>query len=408
MRRFLTGAALILALGTGAALAAGSAQTQINQIETTTSQIRGLQPLHAVKTKLLSDAAFNRQYTTYVRALTPDAEIDLDQREGVLLGELSAKDNLKKILLQGSANQFVGFYAYQTGALYIRNSGGRALGVDRDTIAHEYTHALQDQHYHLDRLLPDQFPLAYRNSDMIGARHDLTEGDAVLTQIRYIRKTYSRKDLLALEKEEEQPVPGPRLPRVLSRDLNFPYTLGLAFVEKLYGSKGEAGVNAAYRRLPSSSYEIMYPSAYLKHWQPVEVTIHGVQGFSDWQQMDDDVAGAEGYNDLLWQHLGEKRADALTVNYRGDRYIFLERGTDNAMRLESVWTSGAAARAARDGFIAALKRRFKRPHVSHVGVTWTARSGSVAVALTTAGPRLSIAYAPTPALAAQLLNAPTT
>jgi hypothetical protein len=194
----------------------------------------------------------------------------------------------------------------------------------------------------------------------------------------------------------------------LNRELYFPYSTGLAFVERLSALKGEAGVNSAYRRLPSSTYEIMYPSAYLKRWQPVEVTIHGLQGFSDWQQVDDDVAGAEGYNDLIWQHLGQKRANAITINYRGDRYVFLERGTDNALRMDSVWTSAAAARAARDGLVAALENRFRHPHVTHLRATWTVRGGSVSVVLTTFGSRLSIGYASTPAIATQLVTAPTT
>jgi hypothetical protein len=403
--------AVVLAVVTwsGAALAAvPSPQSQIAHIESMTSQIRGLKPLHSVKVSLLGNAAFDRTYTTYVRGLTSDAAIELARREGVLLGELGSKDNLKKILLQGSVGQFAGFYDYQTTTLYVRNNGGSALGVDRHTIAHEYTHALQDQHYHLAALLPDQYPLSYRNSDMVAAHHALTEGDAVTTEIQYIRQTYSRKELSALLKEESKAAPGTPLPKVLNRDLYFPYTTGLAFVQRLFTVKGEESVDAAYRRLPSSTYEIMYPSAYLKHWQPVEITLHGVQGFSDWQQFDDDVFGAEGYNDLLWQHLGTKRADAITMNYRGDRYIFLEKGTDDAIRMDSVWTTAAAARAARDGLISAFKLRFKYPHTSHAGTVWTVRAATVSAALLANGDRLSAAYAPTATLAAQLVTAPTT
>jgi hypothetical protein len=332
----------------------------------------------------------------------------MNRREAVLLGELTPRDNLKKILLQGSVGQFAGFYDDQTATLYVRNDGGRALGVDRHTIAHEYTHALQDQHYHLPTLLPDQFPLTYRNSDMVAAHHALTEGDAVTAEIQYIRQTYSRRELNALEKEQSQPVSGPALPKILKRELYFPYTTGLAFVQKLYALKGEAGVDAAYKRLPSSTYEIMYPNAYLRHWQPVTVTLHGVQGFADWQQVDDDVVGAEGYNDLLWQHLGAKKADAIIHSYLGDRYIFLEKGTDSAMRLDSVWTDLTAARAARDGFVQALKNRFAHSHVSHIGQLWTVQGGGIAVALAAGGPRLTVAYASTPALAQQLEGAPAT
>ncbi len=316
-------------------------------------------------------------------------------------------DNLHRILFHDSAAQIAGFYDYHRARLYVRNDANAAFGPERYLIAHEYTHALQDQHFNLLKLLPDQFPLTYRNSDAVAAHHALTEGDAVVTEDLFIHQTYSRADLKALNALDSQPSTAPPLPTSIQRQLYFPYTTGVNFAEALYQRHGMAGIDAAYKRLPASTYEIMHPNAYLNGWQPVAVSLHTVTGFSDWQQVDDDVFGAFGYDLLLWQFIGRKQADAVTLNYRGDRYLFLEKGKQNAFLFHSVWTNGAAARTAKAAFVAALRARFRHAQV-HTGTATLVVNGGTAVYLAATGPNLTMAYGPTMALATQLGTAPTT
>jgi hypothetical protein len=167
-----------------------------------------------------------------------------------------------------------------------------------------------------------------------------------------------------------------------------------------------AAVDDAYARLPSSTYEIMYPDAYLKRWKPVSVRLHGVQGFAGWTQTDDDVFGAFGYHLLLWQFLSKKTADGITAGYRGDRYIFLENGAQNAMLLKSVWTSASAARAARSALLSSLKARYHgRLTPGSAPSTFVDADGGVY--LRARGTVVTLAYAPTAALAQQLGTAPT-
>lgn len=409
MRRFL---ALALTVGVavpGLALAAGTqtkVKSQIAQIERTTEQIRGLAPTHAVKTVLLGNSAFDRAWGVNLRQSEPDAEVELNRRESLELGFLSKKDNLRHLLFHQSAAYILGFYDYIHKVLYVRNSASALFGAGRHTIAHEYTHALQDQHYGLQKLLPDQFPLAYRNSDVVGARHALTEGDAVVTEELYIRRSYSRQDLQALAKLESAPSHDPPLPKALKHQLYFPYTTGVDFVTRLYRKNGIAGIDAAYRRLPVSTYEIMHPTAYLAGWKPVAVSLHGVTGFSDWQQVDDDVFGAFGYDLLIWQFGSKRVADRVTTDYRGDRYIFLEKGADNALLMDSVWSGAAAARTAEAILFASFKGRFRHPHVSR-GAEPVIHTPSLAIYLRRRRASLTIAIAPTPALARQLAAAPT-
>jgi hypothetical protein len=381
----------------------GNAQ-QLAVIERETQSIRGLRQLHPVKAIFPSNAGFNKALNAENRRDNPPAVLDLGKRESVELGELPPGANLRRILFQGLSAQVAGFYDYRRHILYVRAGSQAFSPAWRWTIAHEYTHALQDQHYNLGKLLPDNSASTYKNSDAIGARHALTEGDAVTTQTLFIYKTYSKADMQALDIAQAHLPKTPPVPRSIERGFNFPYTTGVNFVTKLYTTGGMAAIDAAYRRLPASTYEIMHPNAYLKHWAPATVTMHGVGGLSGWKQMDDDVQGCFGYDLLLWQYLPRTRADAVTNAYRGDRYIFLEHGNQNAMLLRSLWTTPAAAQTALQAFQRALKVRFG-PSLHPAGAS-TFSDAAGGVYLSASGTALTMAYAPSAAVARQLGTAP--
>jgi hypothetical protein len=359
-----------------------------------------------VKAVFPSNAAFNAELRTELQRDNPDSELDISQREMVLLGLLKTGQNLKQIYLSGlsSPSMVVGLYDYKTSTLYVRNQAKQAFGVDRYVIAHEYTHALQDQHWHLNKLLPDQTKLAYRNSDAVAAHHALTEGDAYNVQTLFISQQYSPQEIQALNREAAQNT-GSSLPKALAREFYFAYLDGYAFVKTLYDRGGMRAVDGAYKRLPSSTYEIMHPGAYLRHWRPARVTLHGIQGYGDWKQTDDDVFGAMGYDILIWQYASSKVADAAVSGYRGDRYIFLENGAQDAIVMKSMWASPRAASVARSAIAASLRARFSGSHWM-AGTTLSYPGG--AACLSSRGKSLVLALAPSADLARGMATAQTT
>jgi hypothetical protein len=406
MKRSFAASLMALLLLAGWRGSAGAAPpSQLVQLEQLTAKIRHLTPLHRVKADFLPSGQFDSVVQTNTKRGESDADIELAQRESVLLGLLSSKDDYRKILFQNVTSQVMGLYDDTTRTLYVRTGSTNVLGIDRHYIAHEYTHALQDQHYHLLKLLPDESNVTYRNSDQIEARHALVEGDAVNTEILYISRSYSPAEIHALA-TEPQPKVQP-LPAAVQREFDFPYTSGLQFVQDLYQTGGMKAVDGAYTRLPGSTYEIMHPAAYVNGWKPRTVTIHGVRGFSDWKQMDDDVNGAFGIELILWQHLDKSTAVKVTNAYRGDRYIFLENGAQDAMLLKSVWTTRTTALAAKTAWVQSLKGRFPGGKVTGSGATSTVEAATTSVYVHVSGAKLTVAYAPTLTMAQQLGTAQT-
>lgn len=396
---------LSFAAVTSAARAPADA-VKITAIERATERFRGLQPTRPVLTRVLGDARFNAVLRAQIKRDTPNAEIALAQREERLLGLLGPRDNLRRLTYGAQVRDIIGVYDYITKKLYVRNRAGLAFGIDRYVLAHEYTHALQDQRFGLRRLIPNQDRLRYRNSDLVAAHQAFTEGDAVNTQYLYIARTYTRAQLRMLIAQQNVQRP-PAMPRSMERENLFPYTTGYEFVRTLYARGGLASINAAYDRPPSSTYEIMYPKAYLRGWKPAPVSLRSVAGLPAWRQRDNDVLGAQGYELLFWQFLSRRAADRAVVGYRGDRYVMLTSGGRSALLFKSRWTTAAAANVARSTWVGSLRARWPRARVRTRGAATLVSGPGTAVYLRSLGATLAVAYADTSATAGQIGSAPT-
>jgi hypothetical protein len=402
---------LVVACALPVAVAAAASQrdvvSQLGSIEVATQQIRGLYPRHAVKTELLTDARFASVLKAITARDKPDSEILLTQKELVLLGLLDRGAGLRQLIYQNDSNNLLAFFDPRSGILYVRNDSVAIPGPQRYLIAGEYTHALQDQYHSLRKLEPSQIGLSYRNSDAVEAHVSLADGDAYLTQTLFIERTYSSEDLRQLVSLPSGTKTS-TLPPVLAGEFNFPYADhgGLGFARRLYNAGGMTEIDGAYRRPPRSTYEIMFPRAYLARWKPTSVNLHTITGLTAWKQIDDDVFGALGYDLLLEQWLPRSRATQIVMNYRGDRYVALESGTHDAMLFDSRWKSYPAARSARDALIRALKLRYPHAHVVRGnGILVVSPTQAVFIAVSHA--RMTMAYAPTATLARQIGTAPT-
>jgi hypothetical protein len=384
-----------------------SASAEIAQIERATEDIRLLVHKRPVRVVFDRSPAFDATVRADFRRSTPESQITLGQKELVFLGWIAKTQSYRQIVYQGLTKQVLGLYEPSQQALYVRSDNNEALGIRRDAIAHEYTHALQDQYFNLDKLQPDQTRITYRNSDRVTAIHALTEGDAVTTQLLFVARHYSPAEYREWVKIQQTAVKGAPLPKAIYREFYFAYDDGLAFAERLYLNGGMRAINSAYYRLPQSTYEIMHPSAYLKGWKPVAVTIHRVDGLTGWKQLDDDVMGALGYKLMIWEYLNKSLATRITDAYRGDRYVFLEDGKKDAALFRSKWTDSGAALRARAALAQSLRQRYNG-RVSVKGSnpeTMTTPDG--AAYFQVIGNQLNLAMGPSPALAGRLGIAPT-
>src|SRR5947208_3748132 len=156
---------VLLPVRADATLRSAAGTTTLATIENETEHIRALKHTRGVNAKFLSNSAFNTVVRNQLQRDNPNNEIELARRESVLLGLLGKSQSLRQVIYGRMASQVIGMYDYHVKTLYIRGQTQKAFGVDRYVISHEFTHALQDQHWGLGKLMPDKTALTYRNSD---------------------------------------------------------------------------------------------------------------------------------------------------------------------------------------------------------------------------------------------------
>lgn len=215
-------------------------------------------------------------------AAYPAREADLDRRLYAALGAIPPDFDLAARLRDAFAGQVAGFYDPETGELVVEASApGRALTrLEELVLAHELGHALVDDALGLPPLDTDP-----GDPDGAVARQALVEGDATVMMGVYATEAFSLLELLTLPLEtlslQGDLAAVEALPHVLQRSLTFPYEQGLTFVEALRADGGWGAVDAAYRRPPTATDQILFPQRYLDGEHPRPPVAPGDPG-GDW------------------------------------------------------------------------------------------------------------------------------
>jgi hypothetical protein len=228
----------------------------VDDISAFVEQERGLEFRRPVDVELESDDDFEQR-------LLEDFEEDADELEttdvlmtgfGLVDPDVDVVEAMRALLGGG----VVGFYDPETEELVVRGAG--LTPYVRTTIAHELTHALDDQHFELDRPQYDDA------DDEIGFGFtSLVEGNA-----RRVENAYraSLTDEEQQQADQEELALGGNLdltaiPFVMVAMLQAPYEVGPGFVDALMDDGGQQTLDRAFDEPPRTSEQILHPEAYL-------------------------------------------------------------------------------------------------------------------------------------------------
>jgi hypothetical protein len=145
------------------------------------------------------------------------------------------------------------------------------LDGQKPIMAHELTHALQDQHFNLRRF--EHWPKGDSDAEM--AAHALIEGDATLAMALYVASNPLRSLALlkSLGTASMSSVELDKAPRAVRESLLFPYQEGLNWTHAIYRRGGWKEVSQAFTLLPQSTEQILHPEKYFANEAPVKVTL---------------------------------------------------------------------------------------------------------------------------------------
>lgn len=388
----------------GATLAA--LEGKLLLIERRVEQIRREDFLKRPLPVLVSGAEVRRQGLAELDQQVPPAEQAADDELLKLLGLIPASSNLRAIQGQVFSDQVAGYYDPKTKKLaLVRNAGASDESVGEITLAHELTHALDDQRFGIRNQAPG-------TDDRSTAYTALVEGDATSVMTTYASRFMTGSNLLGALFASSTPG-GPRLPPYIQASLEFPYLEGQRFVDTLLRyARGWNLVNIAFRFSPPvSTAQILHPLLYAQNVKPlpVRLRVRPLLG-RKWRRVLASSLGEFDTRQLLQRGLPVDRATSVAASWRGGSYQLWRTGP-----LPSAGCAGPCRQ--RDSLVLAWRttagrdaQAFTAAVDSYVsrGLGGRARGRNIwsvpggAAALTTTGDTTVLAFAPSQVLAETL------
>jgi hypothetical protein len=346
----------------------------LNQILSFASDDTQLQIHHEVKKRLIT----REQVEKYILEKFHDAkDVKRMQREEIVLKKFGLLDRdfqLQPFLVSLLTEQIAGYYDNKTKTVNLLD--WVSPDEQKPVMAHELTHALQDQHTDLEKWEPEDPDTISKNvtednqrleiDERDTARDAVLEGQAMAVYLDYTLKPAGKSlltspDVMRTPKEDtdtgdSSPVMA-RAPLLLQQSLLFPYRDGLGFEQRLLKDKGaQYAFAGVLDRPPSTSYEIMNPRAYERGVTVPLLHMPDVHGLldADYQPYDIGVMGELDVRILTELFGGPEEAAMLTPQWKGGLYYAVqsrkahtpeEQAATSSVALLylSAWRSEAAA-----------------------------------------------------------------
>jgi hypothetical protein len=344
-----------------------------------TSEIRQLAILRPVQSSTQSRTEIERMLIKNLDEETTPAQMHAAEVTLKRLGLAPPDFQYRALMLRVLTEQVAGYYDPKTGEFHLAD--WIDLDGQRPVMAHELTHALQDQHFNLRRF--DHWPKG--DSDAELAAHALIEGDATLAMALYVANNPLRA-LAFLKSLGATGMASPELdkaPRALRETLLFTYQEGMNWTRNLYKQGGWERVSKAFTELPQSTEQIMHPEKYYAHEAPVKVRLPDITGLLNdsarvamrsvppasaggsssqvgWRKLDYDVEGEWGFylilNEFLKSPAESRRAAA---GWGGDRFAVYEGPKGEVLFASlSTWDTENDAREFFDAYAKRTELRY--------------------------------------------------
>lgn len=263
-------------------------------------QTRGLKFVRAPKVELLADDQFEPRLK---EGATPAPQGDaafvgLFRALGLVTGEVDLG-----AVANAAASYIVGFYDTHTKVLYAR--GGEPTPYVKSVLVHELTHALDDQHFNLDR--PDL------DDEAAPAFDALVEGSAMVVEGRWY-DSRPAEEQGAIDAAKGGP---PGDPDVFTQLFGFPYEVGPRLVRALLDAGGQARLDEAFRSPPASTEQAIHPERFLSP-DPIKPVVSPV---ADGEVVDEGTLGELGLVLLLDSATSRSTALKAAAGWGGDHYV---------------------------------------------------------------------------------------
>ena len=346
------------------------------------SEITGL-PIKAALKKQIVNRDEIKQYLTDSLKQDYSAQ-ELRQQEAMLkaFGLVSNEFDLEKFLITFYTEQAAGVYDPRRRTMLIAEWVPDSM--QKLVLAHELTHALQDQSFDLEK-----FEHAARgDDDATSARQAVVEGYATAAMIEEMVKPASLASLPSLAPMLNMMIQRPMTefpafssaPFFFRYSALFPYSEGIAFMQTGLTHGGWKRLNELFVRPPTATKEIFEPELY---FGPMGVNVVGAASVSAappklalakitlphpaalaavpaLSLVAENAMGELGYYCVLAQLISEDEAKKQAPSWLADRYLVYENAATHQFILiaRTRWTTSETALAFFRDYHSVLGKKF--------------------------------------------------
>src|SRR5258708_269324 len=215
------------------------------------------------------------------------------------------------------------------------------MEMQKPVMAHELTHAVQEQSFDLGELTkkneaiekrgPEEPNALIRIDEESGCRSAVMEGQAMVVFLDYVLAPagHSVEDspkfvdlmLAQMDKSEDSPLLA-SAPLLIKEELVFPYAQGMKFIATLLASGGKKlAYTGVLERMPLTTREVLEPQEYLAGRRVPPLLLPDL-GFlkKDFDAFDAGAMGELDVDILLKQYANAEVAGRLSPEWRGGSY----------------------------------------------------------------------------------------
>ena len=253
---------------------------RVEEVARDVERVRELDFDRLPRVRLVSIEQVARETLRELDHNVPRRRQEIEERLMVMLGLLPPDVRLRELLGEALSQEVAGYYVPRTGTLSLVRGAGLDGLLAEVALAHELTHALEDQRFGLE----SQENVFMRDRQV--AEVALREGTATVAMVDYVAVSRGLGEALAgearstaLEQIGNVALPeSSDLPRYVRESLLFPYVAGARFVDRIEGQGGWEAVNRAFGEDPPPSTEqIIHPRKYGANESPIRVPLRGVR-----------------------------------------------------------------------------------------------------------------------------------
>lgn len=319
----------------------GSVPAPVAAVERAVEQMRGLKFTHPVIPDAVTHEQLVKGLLKSFDSSYPRAFYDRRSLAWQTIGVVPQGTSIRHALENFGGSAVIGYYDTLTGKLVFIGTKD-PTPYERDTLAHELTHAIDDQHFGLERL--DRLGATCQD-EASAASIAVVEGSATYVQLQYVRQFLTPDEQLQFVQEANSSGGSAGdIPPFILQTQEWSYTQGLQFITALVAEGGEKAVDHALTDLPVSTEQVIHPERYPNDVPtPVDVPDLAPKLGHGWKDLDVEGIGEEWLSLALGLRLPGSDVASAAAGWDGGISRAWSDGSHVAVVLSTVWDTAADA-----------------------------------------------------------------